>query len=310
MTADRPYVDRPVVDLDAAARVATQQAAVWGLGPPRLLRHGMNALYVAAGGTDAGSGVGTGGVVLRVGAATAPAAASHELVRWLLDAGVPTVPPVEGLTADVGGYAVTGWRFVREVRRAVDWRAVGAAVRTVHALAPGAAPAAYPIPEPGAFPWWRFDELLAEVADDLDARAAAGITTAIDAHRGWEARVREGAVLCHGDVHPGNVLMAGDGALLVDWDLMCVANPAWDHAMLTTLADRWGGDPGTYPAFAAGYGRSLADDALTRSLGELRNVAATLMRVRAGRRDPAARVEAEHRLEYWRGDSTGPWHAQ
>ena len=35
--------------------------------------------------------------------------------------------------------------------------------------------------------------------------------------------------------------------------------------MLLTLAERWGGDPGVYPAFAAGYGKSFADDAPTPS---------------------------------------------
>lgn len=294
--AGRPFVDRPVADRESAARVAERQAVVWGLGEPVLLRHGMNSLFLA------------GGVVLRVGSATAPAAASHALVRWLIDAGVPTVPPVDGLTADVDGFAVTAWRFVRETRGAVDWRAIGDAVRRVHSLDAGSAPAEYPIPEPAVFPWWHFDAMIADVEGEIDARALEGLRSAIERHRGWEARVRDGAVLCHGDVHPGNVLVSDRGALLVDWDLMCVAHPAWDHAMLTTYADRWGGDAGTYAAFAEGYGDSF--DPLAPALGELRNVAATLMRVRAGRLDAAAMAEAEHRLAYWRGDSTAPWRAQ
>ena len=48
--------------------------------------------------------------------------------------------------------------------------------------------------------------------------------------------------------------------------------------MLLTLAERWGGDTGAYPAFADGYGESMADDVTTRRFAELRNVAATLMR--------------------------------
>jgi hypothetical protein len=81
--------------------------------------------------------------------------------------------------------------------------------------------------------------------------------------------------------------------------------------MLLTLAERWGGDVGAYPAFAAGYGVSMAEDPSARRFAELRNVAATLMRVRAGRTDPMARAEAERRLEYWRGEPEAPqWHAQ
>jgi hypothetical protein len=299
VSASRPYVDRPVDDRDRAGRTAAGLAEAWGLPAPKLLRHGMNSLYLA------------GGVVLRVGTATAPAAASHDLARWLLDAGIPTVPPVDGLTADQDGFAVTGWRFVREARRAVDWRAVGAAVRAVHALQLADVPDSYPVPDPSTFPWWSFDELLADVADELDPVVHDALRTTIDRHRGWREAVRRRPVLCHGDVHPGNVLMSGSGALLVDWDLMCVADPAWDHAMLTTYAERWGGDATAYPAFAAGYGRSLADDELTTALAELRNVAATIMRIRAGRTDPAAADEAARRLRWWRGDPDAPaWRAQ
>lgn len=296
--SERPFVDRPVTDREAAASVAARQAESWGLPVPRVLRHGMNALF------------GCGDVVLRVGRATAPAAASHELVRWLLGAGVPTIEPIDGFAADVDGFAVTGWERVREARKAIDWAAVGRSVRLVHDLDPTACPADYPVPDPAGFPWWQFDDLLADVSADIDAAALDGLRSAIERHRGWEERLRVGRVLCHGDVHPGNVLVSASGPLLVDWDLLCRAAPAWDHAMLTTYAERWGGAPGTYERFAAGYGQSLADDALTRSLGELRNVAATLLRVRAGRTDPVAAAEAGHRLRYWRGDSDAPWHAQ
>ena len=105
--------------------------------------------------------------------------------------------------------------------------------------------------------------------------------------------------------------MTDDGPVVLDWDLMCTAPRGWDHAMLLTLAERWGGDSGVYPAFAAGYGESLADDVITRRFAELRNVAATLMRVRAGRTDPVARHEADRRLRYWRGEIDAPlWTAQ
>jgi hypothetical protein len=105
-------------------------------------------------------------------------------------------------------------------------------------------------------------------------------------------------------------MMTEAGPLLIDFDLLCVASPSWDHAMLTTYADRWGGDPAVYAAFASGYGRSLAVDT-TRTIATLRNVAATLMRVRAGITDPAAAAESRRRLRYWRGESDAPaWRAQ
>lgn len=303
MTAAAPYVDRPVPDRRLAADNAAASAAEWGLPPPRSLRLGMNSLFAC------------GEVVLRVGATTAPAAASHALVEWLLENGVPTVSPIPGLARDVDGMAVTGWQLVRPARLAVDWADVGAIVRRVHALPIDGVPPAYPVADPVAFPWWRFETMLADVEHELDDAALDGLRRTIRRHEGWQDRVRHDAVLCHGDVHPGNVLSSPAGPLLVDWDLLCSANPAWDMAMLA-VADRWGRDPGEYHRFAIGYGAHVGASPgevaeLAAALGELRNVAATIMRVRAGRTDPAAAAEAERRLRFWRGEPDPPvWRAQ
>lgn len=298
MTVDRPFVDRPVVELDAATAVARRAAIAWRLPEPTLIRLGMNALY------DAGD------VILRVGRSSGAAPAGHALVATMRAHGVPTINPVDGLAADLGGYGVSGWERVEQIDAAIDWEAVGAAVRIVHTIPVDALPGDYPVPAPTTFPWWDFETIMRDVGDLLDARAAAGLTAAIDRNADWRDRVSVDGVVCHGDVHPGNVLVASTGPLLIDWDLLCFATPAWDHAMLTTYAERWGGDPAVYPAFCAGYGAPGVDADLARSLGELRNVAATLLRLRAGRTDPSAAAEAEHRLAYWRGDSGAQWRAQ
>jgi hypothetical protein len=298
VTSLRPYVDRPVVDVAAATAVAQRAAASWELPDPSLIRHGMNVLFAC------------GDVVVRVGHASGPAAAAHELVGMLLRHDVPTVTPVVGLAVDLDGFAVTAWERVEPVDAPVDWESVGAAVRSVHGIPPTSIPPSYPLPAPTGFPWWDFDALLAEVAPDLDEPAASGLEVAIRRHDGWRDAVVADAVVCHGDVHPGNVLVTGAGALLIDWDLLCRAAPAWDHAMLTTFASRWGGDRAAHAAFVAGYGRADVDLELAAALGELRNVAATLLRVRAGRTDPAAAAEAGRRLRYWRGESDEPWRAQ
>lgn len=298
MRADRPFVDRPVADLDAANAVARVVAARWGLAEPTLLRRGMNALFA------------TDDAVVRVGMATGPAAASHALATVMTAHGVPTVEPIDGCAADLDGFAATGWRRVVISDAPVDWRAVGAAVRQVHRVPVSAVPSDYPAPSPTSFPWWQFDEMLADVAGELDEPAADGLRAAVDRNREWRTMLADEAVVCHGDVHPGNVLMGPNGPLLIDWDLLCIAPRAWDHAMLTTYAERWGGDTEVYPLFSAGYGSSLGDDPITRAVAELRNVAATLMRVIAARRDPLAAAEAERRLKFWRGESDAPWHAQ
>lgn len=295
----RPFVDRPVGDVTSARVLAERVAGELGLAAPTLLRVGMNALFRS------------GSVVIRVGRPSVAAEVSLELADHLAEQAIPVATPADRRVFADGELAATCWMAVGVVAEPVDWRAVGEIVRRVHALASDALPRGYPLPSPTAFPWWDFDRLLAEVDGELDEDARHGLHDAVDRNRDWSRIDPRHVVVCHGDVHPGNVAMTADGPVLFDWDLMCAAPPGWDHAMLLTLAERWGGPPDAYPEFAAGYGESMAADTTTRRFAELRNVAATLMRVRAGRTDESARVEAERRLRYWRGDPAAPpWVAQ
>ena len=295
----RPFVDRPVGDVGAADDLAAEAARRLGLASPERLRVGMNALYRCD------------EVIVRVGRPSAPGTLAIELAHRLLELGVPGPVPARDVTVEVDGLVATCWRRVDAVAAPVDWAAVGRTVRRVHELSLDDLPAGYPVPSPSSFPWWDFDSMLDDVRVWIDAAALDAIEREIASHRDWTALVSTDALVCHGDVHPGNVLMTVAGPVLLDWDLLCHAHPGWDHAMLLTLAERWGGDPAVYPAFAAGYGRSLADDRAAVTFGRLRNVAATLMRVRAGVTDQAARDEAERRLRHWRGDAGAPpWTAQ
>lgn len=292
-----PFVATPVGDLAAATAAATRATETLDLPTPVLLRAGMNALYRS------------GDVVLRVGHTTADPGLAVELAGRLLDAGIPVARPASSAVTVVEGLAVTAWELLDVRPEPIDWPAVGRIVRAVHGLRPEDLPAGYPLPSPSALPWWDFDRMIADVADLIDAEALAGLTAAVERHRGWSEMST--VVVCHGDVHPGNVVTTPAGPVLLDWDLMCTAAPAWDHAMLLTLERRWGGEPGTYAAFAEGYGRSFAHDPEALAFAELRNVAATLLRLRAGRGDPAAAEEAARRLRYWRGEPGAPmWRAQ
>jgi hypothetical protein len=295
---ERPFVDQPVDDLDGARSLAARVARELGLPQPALLRVGMNALFRA------------GDVIVRIGRPSAPPELALALAGRLHTHGIAAPAPAADAVITDGGLAATCWQRLIESGDPIAWREVGAIVRRVHALSPVDLPDGYPVPPPTAFPWWNFEAVIADVGDEIDDVARAGLEDAIDRNADW--RNLEGLrVVCHGDVHRGNVVMTADGPVLIDWDLMCTAPAGWDHAMLLTLADRWGGEPHVYPDFAEGYGESLADDVTARRFAELRNVAATLMRVRAGRTDPAARAEAQRRLCYWRGDTDAPtWNAQ
>jgi hypothetical protein len=293
----RAYVDRPVTDLVAATHAATAAAGIWRLDPPALLRAGMNAIFTA------------GPVVLRVSAPTAPAEVSLELARFWERRGVNVPRAARDDVVIVDELSVTAWDRITDEAAPTDWAQVGALVRRVHDTDRISLPASVPLPSPTAFAWWDFDSLLDRVATELDEAARQGIVEVIDRHAGWKQF--DEVVVCHGDVHPGNVMMHDGAPVLLDWDLLCAAPAGWDHGPMLTWAERWGGEPDSYDEFARGYGQSLRDDPKTIALAELRLVAATLMRVAASITNPAARPEAERRLRYWRGEADAPpWTAQ
>lgn len=127
-------------------------------------------------------------------------------------------------------------------------------------------------------------------------------------HRLAPALDHPSTTVCHGDLHPGNVVVdAVTGRpVVLDWDLTCLSEPGWDHAALITWATRWGGSPDVYDSFVRGYGHDPRHDHRTSSLAELRLLVATVMRINAARHDPTAVDEARRRLRYWVGDPAAP----
>jgi hypothetical protein len=100
--------------------------------------------------------------------------------------------------------------------------------------------------------------------------------------------------------------MRGDEVVIVDWDMICLGPPAWDHAALITWADRWGGAPQTYPDCARGYGADLRDSPLAMELAALRLLAPTINTIINAASDPRFVAEAKARTRYWLGDSGAP----
>jgi Ser/Thr protein kinase RdoA (MazF antagonist) len=298
-----PFVAEPPGSDDDVLRAATIAAVRWRLPPPVLVRTSMTGVCTA--GDDP---------VVRGFRPPAPPEVAIALADVLTEAGVPVARPVRRDVVRVGDLAVVAVERLHPTGEPVDWCRVGRAVAAVHDLDPARLPDGVPRPRGLDFPWWRLDALMTELAADLDEAARRGLAACLDRHRVTVEAARrlpvDALVVCHGDVHDGNVVQTAAGPVLIDWDLLCLEQPGWDHAALRTWASRWGGTPGAYEAFVDGSGERLDDDPYTDAVTDLRLVAATLLRVRAGRRDPAAASEAHRRLAFWRGDADAPtWRA-
>jgi Ser/Thr protein kinase RdoA (MazF antagonist) len=82
-------------------------------------------------------------------------------------------------------------------------------------------------------------------------------------------RLPSGDRLCHGDLHPGNVLVADDRVGVIDWGNACRGVPEADHAR-TLLLLRWADPlPGTSAVFRGlmAAGRSVFARTYTRAYG-------------------------------------------
>ena len=286
------------ISLSVASEAAQRQGVQ---GTPQLIRSGANDVYSV------------GEFIVRVSRSEADVGRDIAIVAFLKLAGVPVPEPVEA--GEIDGVRYSLWEYVRSHQSgSIDFRSFGEGIRALHALSIDSF-ADFDIPWCDELDWLNVDHKLAEARsvqalsnEDLECLEAHA-----DRLRSWGERCRsvDPLVICHGDVHPQNVIMRDSQAVIIDWDTICVGPQQWDHAALMTWSDRWGGAASDYGDFTEGYGESFKSDPLAMMLAEVRLLAPTVNLVLRAAGDQRFTREAELRMRYWRNDPDAPpWSAQ
>lgn len=279
-------------------RLATDVARRHGIDAPvQSLRAGVNHVFLA------------GDAVIRIAPRSADVPRQVALARWLRSEGFLVAVPL-GDAEIVGDASVSLWERIDAGHdRPIDFEQLGAVVSRLHRISSDRLREVVTLPFCGDAAWLGVEQRLRVVEEDnlLSGDGVAALKRECTALRGWRDRARQQAlVVCHGDLHPSNVLMRGDDVVIIDWDAVCLGPPAWDHAPLMTWADRWGGDATTYEDFSLGYGRDLRGSPLAKELARLRLLAPTINMIINGATNAACAAEAETRMRYWLGDPAAP----
>ncbi|MGF1600091.1 MAG: phosphotransferase enzyme family protein [Acidimicrobiales bacterium] len=264
---------------------------------PELVRSGANEVYAVD------------DLVIRIAPPGSDGAAQAAAARMLAGHGIALPALVDSGIVDDQPYTI--WeRIPADPGTVVDFRGLGAEIGRLHRIDPAALDGLATLP-------WCDEASWLDLDTHLDAAEAADVVSPADIEilraswvqlRSWGSRCRTAGqpVVCHGDVHPQNVIMRHGKPIVIDWDTLCLGPPQWDHAALMTWAGRWGGSPDAYPRFAAGYGRNFAGDDLANDLARLRLLAPTVNLIVKGASDARYAAEAQRRMRYWRGEPAAP----
>lgn len=182
----------------------------------------------------------------------AAAAKEVAVAEWLRKHDVPaarTWPVAQPL--DIDGHPVTFWHYIDGQRGGPDEvRALGELLRRLHALPP---PDAFALareavldrvqPRIERAPISPVDRaFLLALLDELSA-AVAGLQYPLD------------PCVIHGDAHVQNLMVTGDGVVLIDFERVAFGQPEWDLGVTATehVTAKWWTDE-QYAAFVESYG--------------------------------------------------------
>lgn len=227
------------------------------------------------------------------------------VARWLGAEGLPAVRPLDvDQPVSVDGRAVTLWHEI-PIRRGARPGEIAGAIRRLHDL---------PIPEDLGLtelaPFVRIADRV-EAATGLSGKDRSWLLGRLDDLTG-RYRSASPSRLCvvHGDAWAGNVVVAEDDEVtLLDLERCSVGPPEWDLVStaikLTSVASITEAE---YAEFCTRYGADVTQWEGFELFRDIRELRMCTYVVQLAAENPAAKVEAEHRIRCLQGLSgPRPW---
>ena len=237
--------------------------------------------------------------------------ASLKVTSWLAEAGFPcTAPaPAAGQPFTIDGKVASVWKYVPETAGSpVSASDLARLLRDLHSRPLPPSP-----PETLTDPLSSVaNALRASAPDAMPRRDRDWLAGQIRELRGEWARLRfpRPRALIHGDAHPGNLIRAPHGTVVLgDWDHVAIGPPEWDLVQIHYTSRRLG-----YPApedverFGAAYGWDIRDWPGIETLVAIREVSGLSPYIRNATAQPFAQRELAMRISTLQaGDRSARW---
>ncbi|MFK0047881.1 phosphotransferase [Streptomyces sp. NPDC090741] len=240
--------------------------------------------------------------IARKGTRIDDVARTVRFVRWLMNAGFPTVPlhsvdqPVV-----IDQHALTFWQYLPQPPHPVAAAQLAKPLHALHTLT--AVPEALPIHDNLAAIRRSLksitclsDEALSFLNEYSEQLESALSTVEFDLPQG----------VIQGDPQHRNALHTGDGeAVLCDWDTVALGQPEWDLVTVEVHCRRFGHGARHYAAFAEAYGWDVTRWSGYQTLAAIRELRMITTNARKVHHAPASLHEVKRRVEGLRRDEPG-----
>ncbi|MEW2626209.1 phosphotransferase [Streptomyces sp. NPDC048106] len=232
--------------------------------------------------------------IARRGSRIDDVARTVQFVRWLMEAGFPTVPlhPVDQPVI-IDQHAITFWQYLPQPAEPVAAAQLAKPLYALHTLP--TPPVSLPVHDNlGAIR----RSLSAITCLSTEALAFLGehaeqLESDLDA---VEFELAEGVI--QGDPQHRNALHVGDGAaVLCDWDTVALGQPEWDLVTVEVHCRRFGHGERHYAAFADAYGWDVTRWPGYQTLAAIRELRMITTNARKVHHAPGSLREVERRVD-------------